>query len=51
MIPRPTWDSIVLDAKANSFLERTISENGLFPTVPPWYFLSINFLFYLKPVI
>lgn len=50
MIPRPTWDSIVLDAKANSFLERTIS-NGLFPTVPPWYFLSINFLFYLKPVI
>ncbi len=23
MIPRPTWDSIVLDAKANSFLERT----------------------------
>lgn len=24
MIPRPTWDSIVLDAKANSFLERTI---------------------------
>lgn len=20
MIPRPTWDSIVLDAKANSFL-------------------------------
>lgn len=28
MIPRPTWDSIVLDAKANSFLERTISELG-----------------------
>lgn len=50
MIPRPTWDSIVLDAKANSFLERTISDCSS-PTVPPWYFLSINFLFYLKPVI
>lgn len=30
MIPRPTWDSIVLDAKANSFLERTISDQLTF---------------------
>lgn len=30
MIPRPTWDSIVLDAKANSFLERRTDYFRLF---------------------
>ena len=26
MIPRPTWDNIVLEAKANSFLELSVSD-------------------------